>query len=568
MKISGSRIIIECLREQGVDTVFGYPGGAILPLYDALHDAPVRHVLTVHEQGAVHAADGYARASGRVGVCIATSGPGATNLVTGLATAFMDSSPVVAITGQVGTPFLGRDAFQGVDVTGITMPVTKYNYLVSDVESLADTVREAFAVAQAGRPGPVLIDVPRDVLTTECEYTFPSRISGLAVQPDGPSAKPDAVSIIEATKSLVNAQRPVMIVGGGAKAGQAHSEAASLAKVLGIPVVSTLMGLGVFPSQSPLFLGLTGIHGHTAANRTVANADLILAVGSRFSDRVTGDRHKFATGKTVIHLDVDSAEIGKNINVDIVLIGPLKQTLAELSARIMNGQHKDLSAWWNQIEEWRREDRQGPDELSFLSPRWIMNHLSEATAANDVAWVTDVGQHQMWAAQYLTLHHPRSWITSGGMGTMGFGLPAAIGAQIACPGKKIVAICGDGGFKMTGMELYTAVAANVPLICVVINNNTLGMVRQLQDVFYESRYTAVDLPPFDFVGFARVCGVRSYSAATPSEFAAAFSRSIAHNGPSVVVAEIPAHCRVEPMVSPGQPVDQFVDFNPKKEEVA
>lgn len=567
MKISGSRTIIECLREQEVNTVFGYPGGAILPLYDALHDAPVRHILTVHEQGSVHAADGYARASGRVGVCIATSGPGATNLVTGLATAFMDSSPIVAITGQVGTPFIGRDAFQGVDVTGITMPITKYNYLVSDVNHLADTVREAFDVARSGRPGPVLIDVPRDVLTAETDFIRQNHIPGITAESNHSGAVIDSTALSDAVTMLNSAERPVMIVGGGAKAGQAHLEAMALADATGLPVVSTLMGLGVFPTSHPSFLGMTGMHGHTAANRTVANADLIIAVGSRFSDRITGDRNIYASGKKIIHLDVDSAEAGKNINADVILIGSLRTILSNLTALLAKNRRKDISSWLTRVESWRNIERPALDDAS-LTPRWMMRHMSEATNARDVTWVTDVGQHQMWAAQHLALHQPRSWITSGGMGTMGFGLPAALGAQVACPDRKIVAICGDGGFKMTGMELYTAVAANVPLTCVIVNNHTLGMVRQLQDVFCESRYTAVDLPPFDFVGFARVCGVRSYAAATPAEFASAFARSLDHAGPSVVVADIPASCRVEPMVTPGQPVDHFIDFNQTKEEVA
>ena len=566
MKITGSRVIIECLLEQGVDTVFGYPGGANLPLYDALYDAPLRHILTVHEQGAAHAADGYARASGKVGVCIATSGPGATNLVTGLATAYMDSVPLVAITGQVGTMLLGRDAFQGVDVTGITMPITKHNYLVQNVSELAEIMREAFAVACEGRPGPVLVDVPRDVLTADCDFRRTP-----AVTPANPTIVPAPAMepyIDVALSLLMTAQRPVMIVGGGARSGNAHNEALLLAETLGLPVVSTLMGLGVVPSDNPAFLGLTGMHGHRIANLTVAESDLILAVGTRFSDRVTGDRNRYISGKTVIQLDVDASEIGRNIAADVKLIGNLRALLAEMIKRLrLRTPLPSRLEWWQFVNSLRQNDIPN-NEINKLNPQWIMRHMSDAAATHPVVWVTDVGQHQMWAAQYLDLQHSRSWITSGGMGTMGFGLPAAMGAQLACPEKKVIAICGDGGFKMTGMELYTIAANQLPVICVIIDNHTLGMVRQLQHVFCEKRYTSVELPAFDFAGFARICGVSGSVAATPAEFAAAFGQSLGHKGPSVIVADVSPHHMVVPMVIPGQAIDQFVSLNSHQEEVA
>jgi len=557
MKTTGSHAIIEVLIEQGVDTVFGYPGGAIMPLYDALYDAPLRHILTVHEQGAAHAADGYARASGKVGVCIATSGPGATNLVTGLATAYMDSVPIVAITGQVGTSFLGRDAFQGVDVTGITMPITKHNYLVQDVSELADILREAFMVAREGRPGPILIDIPRNVLTDECEFQ-PAQAMQQTLLPLIP-ADITETSIDNALTLLLAAKRPVMIVGGGIKSGDAHVESVLLAKTMRLPVVSTLMGLGIFPTANPLFLGLTGIHGHRIANCTITGADLILAVGTRFSDRVTGDRILYAADKIIIQLDVDASEIGRNLAVDVELVGNLRFLLSEMIKRLNNRPRPDFTEWWNHINTLRHSDPLCLDTDS-LNPQWIMRHMSDAVATHPVVWVTDVGQHQMWAAQHLDLYDSRSWITSGGMGTMGFGLPAAMGAQFARPGSRVIAVCGDGGFKMTGMELYTIATHNIPVICVIIDNHSLGMVRQLQTVFCESRYTSVKLPAFDFVGFARICGVRSLKAGNPGEFAAAFARALSHKGPTVIVADISPQQVVDPMVKPGQAIDQFVSF--------
>ena len=536
-----------------------------MPLYDALFDAPIRHILTVHEQGAAHAADGYARASGRVGVCIATSGPGATNLVTGLATAYMDSVPVVAITGQVGTSLLGRDAFQGVDVTGITMPITKHNFLVQDTTDLATILREAFSVALSGRPGPVLVDVPRNILTAECEF-YPTQQKQTAV-PVAASASVDTSSVEEAVTLFLNARRPVMLVGGGVLSGQAQVEAARLAELTKTPVVSTLMGLGAFPSTAPGFLGLTGMHGHKAANLTIAQSDLILAVGSRFSDRVTGDRNLYADGKAFIHMDVDASEIGRNITANVELIGNLREILSKLISSLQVRSLPSLAEWQNQVERLRQDDVLYSD-TETLNPQWIMQHMSEATSLQPVVWVTDVGQHQMWAAQHLNLKHPRSWITSGGMGTMGFGLPAAMGAQLACPDSRVIAICGDGGFKMTGMELHTIVTSQLPVICVIINNHTLGMVRQLQHVFCKGRYTSVNLPAFDFAGFARICGVRSLNAGTPGEFAAVFARALDHRGPSVIVADISSQHMVNPMVTPGQTVDQFVNLKSSQEEVA
>ncbi|MBP2665581.1 MAG: ilvG [Firmicutes bacterium] len=556
MKLSGSRIIIEILIEQGVDTVFGYPGGAIMPLYDALYDAPLRHVLTVHEQGAAHAADGYARASGRVGVCIATSGPGATNLVTGLATAYMDSSPVVAITGQVGTPLLGRDAFQEIDITGLTMPITKHNFLVRNASDLESILRNAFSIAREGRPGPVLVDVPRDILLAEAEFALRGPVDTLP-HTDVSDAEPAKADLEKVLAALCAAKRPVLLAGGGITRSGASSGVTDFCKNAGIPAASTLMGLGSLPSDLPHYLGLTGMHGHKAANLAIAAADLIIAAGSRFSDRITGDRLRYAEGKTIIHLDVDAAEIGKNIDADVIIVGDLLRTFSFINRSLLNRPKPDFSEWLKQLRQWQQQNSLIPDS-TFLNPVWIMHHLSEATVKQPVVWITDVGQHQMWAAQHLQLRRPGTWLTSGGLGTMGFGLPAALGAQLSTPEQRAILIAGDGGFKMTGTELFTAACENIPAICIILNNGALGMVRQWQHLFFGQRYSATTLPEFDFVGLARSCGVAGASANTPAEFAAAFQQALQCKRPCVIVANISPDCMVDPMVEPGQRVDRFV----------
>ncbi|WP_425060500.1 Acetolactate synthase large subunit IlvB1 [Sporomusa carbonis] len=555
MKMSGSKIIVESLLKLGVDTVFGYPGGAIMPLYDALYDAPLRHILPVHEQGAAHAADGYARATGRVGVCIATSGPGATNLVTGLATAFMDSSPVVAITGQVATSLLGRDAFQEIDITGITMPITKHNFLVRDITSLAGTIRQAFAIAVSGRPGPVLIDVPRDILLGMTDYCPELTTDHCEQQLSEFQAEKE---VRAAATILAEAKRPVMLIGGGVKAAKAEQQVLELAEMSGMPVVSTLMGLGVFSPVHPRYLGLTGMHGHKAANMVVCQADVLVAVGTRFSDRITGDPKRYSTGKTVIHFDVDMAEFDKNITADFTISGDLRQAITQMVSYLPGDGHRRLGSWWEQVEHWQREFPVIYDEEQ-LTPPWIMHHMSEQAARLPVTWVTDVGQNQMWAAQHLKINSSRSWITSGGLGTMGFGLPAAMGAQIGCPDRKIVLIVGDGAFKMTGMELHTMVNHRLPVICVLINNRSLGMVRQWQQLFFEQRYSSTNLPDFDFAGFVRACGALALPAATPQEFAAAFAQALTAELPAVIIADIDPDLIVTPMTYPGQPINQFVE---------
>ncbi|MDF2501194.1 MAG: acetolactate synthase, large subunit, biosynthetic type [Anaerosporomusa subterranea] len=549
MKVSGARAIVQCLIEQGVDTVFGYPGGTVLPLYDALYDAPLRHVLTVHEQGAAHAADGYARASGRVGVCIATSGPGATNLVTGLAAAYMDSSPVVAITGQVPTSLIGRDAFQEVDITGITLPVTKHNFLVKDPQSLPDILRKAFHIARTGRPGPVLVDVPRDIQTMEIDFS--------------PAAAPQqrtvrtyhAERLEQAAIAIQAAQRPVIMVGGGAISGEAAGEIKLLAETCEIPVVSTLMGLGAFPGSHSLFLGLTGMHGHKIANYAVRCSDVLIAIGSRFSDRVTGNRASYAAGKVVIHIDVDPAEIDKNVAAHIGLAGNMKDLLTQLLSRL---RLRRTAEWQEELaSQQESKPEYNPDRLTAIA---IMQNIAEQTTGKPFVFATDVGQHQMWAAQGLTIENPRSWLTSGGLGAMGFGLPAAIGAQLASPDKRVVHIAGDGGFKMTGAELYTAAVNDLPIISIIINNSCLGMIRQLQHAYFEQHYMSCHLPLVDFVSFARAFGVQATTVESLAEFSRAFAAAVSARAPRVIVANIATQDMVTPMLAAGATLDEYVDI--------
>lgn len=556
MKLSGSEIIVNSLLDIGVNTVFGYPGGQIMPLYDALYNSRLKHILTVHEQGAAHAADGYARATGRAGVCIATSGPGATNLVTGLATAFMDSVPVVAITGQVPTPLLGRDSFQEVDITGITMPITKHSFLIRNIKDLAPAIYESFAIALGGRPGPVLIDVPRDILQAGTAWE-PKTNAGQ--QPPAPLPEAVLQAIEAAAASLAAAERPAVLIGGGVISSQTENEVLTLTGIFQAPVMSTLMGLGAVPHDHPRMLGLTGMHGHKPANHAVNEADVLLAIGTRFSDRVTSHPQKYAQNKTIIQLDIDAAEMGKNIASHISITGDLRQTLTALTDRLKARTLIDYSSWWNKISQWRQKFNAGPDVTSLTAP-WIMQFMSQELAAQPKIWVTDVGQHQMWAAQSLQITEPRSWITSGGLGTMGFGLPAALGAQAADPAKRVILIAGDGGFKMTGMELYTAVNEQLPVISVIINNRCLGMVRQWQQLFYQDRYSCSLLPAFNFTAFASSCGAAAHTASSQDEFRKAFRHSLQAKVPTVIVANIDQQLLVEPMVSPGEAINAFLDI--------
>lgn len=550
MKLKGSEAIVKVLMEQGVDTVFGYPGGAVIPLFDALYSSPIKRILTAHEQGAIHAADGYARASGKTGVCIATSGPGATNIVTGLATAYLDSIPVVAITGQVGVSLLGRDSFQEIDIVGVTMPVTKYNMLVRSKDELLPCLRKAFKLAQEGRPGPVLVDVPVSVTTETLEWSEPKKETLMKT-----CAKVDSEALTEAAAALNQAARPLLLVGGGAVNSGAQAELLELAARADLPVVTTLMGVGVFPAKNERALGLTGMHGHICSNLAVVNADVLVVAGSRFSDRVTGDRKSYVGKKTIIQLDIDPSEVDKNIEAGLAIIGDVKDTLAALLPLVRGATHPD---WWEMIRSWDKTEDRSLLSGDRLTAPLIMEELNRSFEDADPIYVTDVGQNQMWAAQYLHVNKPRHHLTSGGCGTMGFGLPGALGAAFACPEAKVIHICGDGGFKMTGMELYTASREHKNLLSIVVNNSCLGMVRQWQQLFYNEHYSSTLLTEFDFIGFARAAGGDGARATTPEEFATAVELSKKSDRPFVIEAVIDQNDLVEPMVAAGAAVDDFV----------
>ena len=538
MQMTGAEVMVRCLAEEGVSTVFGYPGGAILPFYDALRDSEIQHILVAHEQGAAHAADGFARASGKVGVCIATSGPGATNLVTGLATAFLDSIPVVAITGQVPTVMIGRDAFQEVDITGITMPITKHNFLVKDPAHLAQTLRLAFQMAKTGRPGPVLVDVPRDVQTALIDYEA-------GVLPPVVEDEPTENEIASCVEALAKAERPVMLIGGGVISADAEYDAMHLCEKLHIPVVSTLMGLGAISAYRKLFLGMTGLHGHERANNAVKEADLILAVGTRFNDRVTGERKTYNENKVIIHLDIDPAELDKNIFSTIGISANMNKTLQLIEA---GSEPHDLNAWWERIESWPSMDEDFGDEAA---PEFF-KALNPVIKDKDYIITTDVGQHQMWAAQHLRIQFARQWITSGGLGTMGFGLPAAMGAQLARPNSRVISLSGDGGFKMTGSELFTIASYKLPVTAIVFNNSGLGMIRQLQTVSFAKRFTACEFPGYvDFVKYGEAFGVKGEHVTTPEQLAAAVEKAMEMDEPYIIEVTVDPKNMVLPMVMPG-----------------
>lgn len=555
--MNGAQVIVKILQEQGVDTLFGYPGGMILPLYDALYDAKnINQILTTHEQNAAHAADGYARATGKVGVCIATSGPGATNLVTGLGTAFMDSIPVVAFTGQVDTGLLGRDSFQEIDIMDVTMPVTKHNYKVKDPKALAATVREAFRLARHGRPGPVLVDIPRDILLNPAPFYADET-------PVKEPGTPDAdfkICVAEAAEVICQAKQPVIISGGGVINAGASREVVAFAEHYNLPVVFTLMGIGGVPSEHPNVLGFAGMHGTKAANNAVANADLIISLGSRFADRQTGNLDKYTVGTKFIHVDIDPAEIDKNIASSIGLAGKMQTILAMLMQREPVSK---LEEWWKKIRGWRCEYAYDY-HVSRLTVPWAMNYVAKATSSQEFAFATDVGQHQMWCALHLKVQEPRTWFTSGGLGTMGFGLPAAMGAQVAYENsgseRRVVHVAGDGGIKMTGNEYYTIARLNLPIISIIVNNSSLGMIRQLQKVNYKERYIACELDyPMDYAAYARSFGIEAENVDSTEGFAEAFQHAMAERRPYVIVMNI-HRSFVEPMIKGGARINEFVDF--------
>ncbi|MGI6777961.1 MAG: biosynthetic-type acetolactate synthase large subunit [Acetivibrionales bacterium] len=554
MKLTGAEIVIECLKEQGVDTIFGFPGGAVLNIYDALYKSrdSIRHILTSHEQGASHAADGYARATGKVGVCIATSGPGATNLVTGIATAYMDSVPVVAITGQVATPLLGKDSFQEVDITGITMPITKHNYIVKDVNKLADIIREAFFIAREGRPGPVLIDICKDVTAAVAEFEN----KPLMDIPDIPVMVSE--DEIERAASIINnSKKPVIFSGGGVSIAGASREVFELAEKADIPVTTTLMGLGSFPGEHRLFMGLVGMHGTRASNAAVSETDLIIAIGTRFSDRVISNVKKFAPKAEIMHIDIDPAEVGKNVDVHYPLVGNIKGILKIINGRI---DKKDLTEWSKKVSKWKSEYPLRYEQNGSLKPHYIVERIYELTKG-DAIITTEVGQNQLWAAQFYKYSAPRQFISSGGLGTMGYGLGACIGAQIGRPDKRVINIAGDGSFRMNMNELATAVEYRLPVIIAILNNHALGMVRQWQELFYGSRFSCTTLDRCtDFVALAEAFGAVGISVEKPEDVDNAIKRALElKDRPVVINFEIDRDDKVFPIVPPGAAIDELID---------
>ncbi|MCH5249220.1 MAG: biosynthetic-type acetolactate synthase large subunit [Lachnospiraceae bacterium] len=551
MLLTGSEIVVECLKEQGVDTVFGYPGGSILNVYDALyqHSNEINHILTSHEQGAAHAADGYARATGKVGVCLATSGPGATNLVTGIATAYMDSVPMVAITCNVNLPLLGKDSFQEVDIAGVTMPITKHGYIVKDVNILADTLRKAFAIARSGRPGPVLVDITKDVTANKCEYTK------MPVTEYSKKVIDNTTDIEKALEAIKESKKPLICVGGGAVISGAYEEVKEFAKKVDAPVCDTLMGKGAYDGHDALYTGMIGMHGTKASNFGASECDLFIALGARFSDRVIGNPKRFAENARVLHIDIDAAEIDKNIRTDISIVGDLKKVLNELNSKLDKQDHKE---WTAHIENYKEKYPLGYDD-SVLSCPYIMEELDRITKGQAII-TTDVGQHQMWAAQYYKYSKPRTFLSSGGLGTMGYGLGACIGAKVGKPDKICVNIAGDGCFRMNMNELATASRYNIPIIQIVINNHVLGMVRQWQTLFYEKRYSQTVLSDkVDFCKVAEGLGCEAIRVTTKEEVAPAIEKALAMNAPVLLDCIIPEDDKVFPMVPAGAPISEAFD---------
>ena len=557
MQLNGAEIVIECLKEQGVDTVFGYPGGAILNVYDELykHRDEIRHILTSHEQGASHAADGYARATGKVGVCLATSGPGATNLVTGIATAYMDSIPIVAITCNVGVSLLGKDSFQEIDIAGITMPITKYSFIVKDVTKLADTIRKAFRIAKTGRPGPVLVDIPKDITAKVTEY-IPEEL-GKCTKEDSSRKTPrmDEQRFDRVISMLEEAEKPFVFVGGGAVLSGASQELKEFVDKLDAPVTDSLMGKGAFPGTDPRYTGMLGMHGTKASNFGVSECDLLVVMGARFSDRVTGNTEKFAKNAKIIQLDIDPVEINKKVLITEEIIGDLKDVLKTLNKRLKQQNHAE---WLEKIQGYK-EKYPLKYHPNVLSGPFLVEEIYRQTNGEALI-VTEVGQHQMWAAQYYKYTKPRTLLTSGGLGTMGYGLGAALGAKTGCPDKIVVNIAGDGCFRMNMNEIATAVRHNIPIIQVVVNNHVLGMVRQWQDLFYDERYSATVLrDAVDFVKLAEAMGAEGMRAVSQEEFKEAFSKALTLNRPVVIDCQIDSDDKVWPMVAPGAAISEAFD---------
>src|SRR5277367_2359916 len=559
-RLTGAEIVWATLEGEGVREVFGYPGGAILPVYDALRKFPIRHILVRHEQGGAHMADGYARASGRVGVMMATSGPGATNLVTGLATAMLDSIPIVCITGQVSSKFLGTDAFQEVDITGITLPITKHNYLVTRAEEIAPAIREAFLIARSGRPGPVLVDITKDAQQATADFDFEAAVPG--EQRTHPMLRVESDAITNAVELILNAKRPMILAGHGVPESRATDQVRTLAERLQIPVTTTLLGLGGFPASHDLNLGMMGMHGESWVNESIQHADLLIACGMRFDDRVTGSLATYAPKAKKIHIEIDPAEINKNVAVDVALIGDLREVLEQLLPRIPPRHFKkEGSEWLRSIRALKGyasvRDIQNLPDNGHLYAAHVIHDIWRATGGKAII-VTDVGQHQMWEAQYYKHDEPRSLITSGGLGTMGFALPAAIGAKVACPGKEVWAIAGDGGFQMTSPELATIVQEKLDINIAIINNGYLGMIRQWQETFYEKNYECSPIFSPDFVKLAEAFGIRAAAVTTRAEVMSTVQAARSHKGPFLINFMVEQEDTVYPMIVPGAALHEMI----------
>ena len=562
MKKTGSQILLECLLHEGVDTVFGYPGGTVINIYDDLMNTPIKHILTRHEQAAVHAADGYARATGKVGVAIATSGPGATNTITGIATAYMDSIPLVVITGQVPTPLIGNDAFQEADIIGITRPITKHNYLVKDVEDLARIVKQAFYIARTGRPGPVVIDLPKDVQLASTKFVYPETVELRGYKPTY-SGNPRQVE--KAVKMLLTARKPVLYVGGGATLSDSAGELLRFAETLQAPVTTTLMGMASFPKRHPLSLGMLGMHGTYYANMAVTNSDLLVAIGARFDDRVTGKIATFAPHAKIIHIDIDPTSIKKNVRVDLPIVGNLKDVLQKMLQQLddqpeaVNSLVEQTASWRQQINDWKSQHPMSyQSSPNVIKPQFVIEKVRELTN-DDAIITTEVGQHQMWTAQFFDFSQPRTFITSGGLGTMGFGLPSALGAQAAFPERQVIDISGDGSFQMNSQELATLVQYRLPVKIVILNNNFLGMVRQWQQLFFNRRYsqTCMELP-IDFVKLAEAYGATGLRASKPEEVEGVIRQALETPGPVIMEFKIAREENVLPMVPSGASLNEMV----------
>ena len=557
-RMTGAKALIESLYAEKVEIIFGYPGGVLLPIYDELFDADINHILVRHEQAAAHAADGYARATGKVGVCLATSGPGATNLVTGIATAYMDSIPMVAITGQVPSNMIGNDAFQEANITGITLPITKHNYLVTDVNDLPRIIKEAFHIASTGRPGPVLIDIPKDITTDELDFEYPETVELRGYKPTKTGHKKQ---VKRAANVISKAKQPVLYVGGGIIAAGATKELLALAQTINAPVTTTLMGKGAFPDENPLCLGMPGMHGTKYANYAIQESDVLIAVGVRFDDRVTGKIESFAPNAQVIHIDIDPAEISKNVRVDIPIVGDSKSVLkmlVEFISEELKGK-TNTSAWVKKVEKWKKEFPLYYHKDGKLKPQYIMEQISDMYP--DSIIVTEVGQNQMWAAQYFRYKEPRTFISSGGLGTMGYGFPASMGVKMGHPDKVVFDISGDGSFQMNSQELATVVQNNIPVIVVIFNNGFLGMVRQWQELFFEQRYsfTCID-DSVDFVKLAEAYGALGLRVTKPEEVGPALKEAVESGRPTVIDFVIEREENVYPMVPAGAAINEILDL--------